>query len=83
MFNRRDSFAKFDLDTLLFAFYYKQGSYQQYLAAVELKKKNWMFHKKYHTWFRRADPNEPVVRVRLHFFIFNLNSNLFCHLGCP
>ena len=28
MFNRRDSFAKFDLDTLLFAFYYKQGSYQ-------------------------------------------------------
>ena len=58
MYNRRESFAKFDLDTLFFAFYYQQGTYQQYLAAVELKKKNWMFHKKYHTWFRKPDQIE-------------------------
>jgi CCR4-NOT transcriptional regulation complex NOT5 subunit len=25
------------------------------LAAVELKKKNWRFHKKYRTWFRKVD----------------------------
>lgn len=55
MYNRKDNFSKFDLDTLFFAFYYQQGTYQQYLAAMELKKKSWMFHKKYHTWFRKAE----------------------------
>jgi CCR4-NOT transcriptional regulation complex NOT5 subunit len=28
MFNRRDNFSKFDLDTLFFAFYFQQGTYQ-------------------------------------------------------
>lgn len=63
MYNRRDNFLKFDLDTLFFAFYYQQGTYQQYLAAVELKKLNWMFHKKYNTWFKRTESNEPVAAV--------------------
>jgi len=31
-------FEKYDLDTLFFIFYYQQGSYQQHLAAKELKK---------------------------------------------
>lgn len=62
LFNRRESFFKFDLETLFFAFYYEQGTYQQYLAAVELKRKDWMFHKKYHTWFRRAEAGESLVK---------------------
>lgn len=62
MYNRRESFTKFDIDTLFFAFYYQQGTYQQYLAAIELKRKNWMFHKKYHTWFRRAEPSEALAK---------------------
>ncbi|KAM0752785.1 hypothetical protein T439DRAFT_354268 [Meredithblackwellia eburnea MCA 4105] len=50
-------FAKFDVDTLFYIFYYCQGTYLQYLAASELKKQSWRFHKQYLTWFQRA--NEP------------------------
>lgn len=60
MFNRAANFSKFNLETLFFAFYHQQGTYQQYLAAVELKKKNWKFNKKFETWFKKAD-NGPNV----------------------
>ena len=52
-------FEKFDTDTLFFIFYYQQGTHQQYLAARELKKQSWRFHKKYMTWFQRHE--EPKV----------------------
>ncbi|KAI3798377.1 hypothetical protein L1987_33652 [Smallanthus sonchifolius] len=42
-------------DTLFFAFYYQQNTYQQYLAAKELKKQSWRYHKKYNTWFQRHE----------------------------
>ena len=58
LFSRKDNFAKFDLETLFFAFYYQQGTYQQYMAAVELKKKKWIFQKKFETWFKKADGKE-------------------------
>lgn len=49
-------FDKLNTDTLFLIFYYQQGTYQQYLAARELKKQSWRYHKKYMTWFqvRRA-----------------------------
>ncbi|SBS82659.1 CCR4-NOT transcription complex subunit 5, putative [Plasmodium ovale] len=53
-------FEKFHLDTLFFIFYYQPGTYQQHLAAKELKKKSWKYHKKYTTWFL---PYENNVRV--------------------
>lgn len=46
-------------DTLFFAFYYQQNTYQQYLAAKELKKLSWRYHRKYNTWFQRHE--EPKV----------------------
>ncbi|CAN1765409.1 CCR4-NOT transcription complex subunit 3 [Linum perenne] len=46
-------------DTLFFAFYYQQNTYQQYLAARELKKGSWRYHRKYNTWFQRHE--EPKV----------------------
>lgn len=46
-------FDKLTTDTLFFIFYYQQGTYQQYLAARELKKQSWRYHKKYMTWFQR------------------------------
>mmetsp|Transcript_17709 Transcript_17709/g.23336 ORF Transcript_17709/g.23336 Transcript_17709/m.23336 type:complete len:795 (-) Transcript_17709:268-2652(-) len=52
-------FEKFSTDTLFFIFYYQQGTYQQYLAARELKKQSWRYHKKYMTWFQRHE--EPKV----------------------
>lgn len=36
-----------------------QNTYQQYLAAKELKKQSWRYHRKYNTWFQRHD--EPKV----------------------
>jgi len=52
-------FEKLGTDALFYIFYYKQGSYQQYLAARELKKQSWRFHKKYMTWFQRHE--EPKI----------------------
>lgn len=56
LYNRTENFARFDLETLFFAFYYQQGTDQQYLAAVELKRKNWKFVKKFETWFKKVEP---------------------------
>lgn len=36
-----------------------QNTYQQYLAARELKRQSWRYHKQYSTWFQRHE--EPVV----------------------
>lgn len=45
-------------DALFFAFYYQQNTYQQYLAARELKRQSWRYHRKYNTWFQRhEEPN--------------------------
>lgn len=50
-------FKKYELDTLFFIFYHQQGTYQQYLAAKELKNKGWLYHKRFQSWFLRAgDP---------------------------
>jgi len=52
-------YDKAGIDCLFFIFYYSQGTYQQYLAAKELKKQSWRFHKKYSTWFQRHE--EPKI----------------------
>lgn len=59
LFEKPAVFEKLDVDTLFFIFYYQQGSYQQYLAARELKRRTWGYHKKYKTWFKRHE--EPQV----------------------
>jgi CCR4-NOT transcription complex subunit 3 len=59
MFDNPAVFEKLGTDCLFFIFYYAQGTYQQYLAARELKKQSWRFHKKFMTWFQRHE--EPKV----------------------
>ncbi|CAM9571361.1 unnamed protein product [Phaeothamnion confervicola] len=60
VFESPAAFEKFSTDTLFFIFYYQQqGTYQQYLAARELKRQSWRYHKKYMTWFQRHE--EPKV----------------------
>ncbi|EUD67508.1 hypothetical protein C922_02214 [Plasmodium inui San Antonio 1] len=54
-------FEKLPLDTLFFIFYYQPGTYQQHLAAKELKKKSWKYHKKYTTWFLPCDNNTRML----------------------
>ncbi|CAM8920223.1 unnamed protein product [Rhodiola kirilowii] len=46
-------------DILFFTFYYQQNTYQQYLAAKDLKKQSWRYHRKYNTWFQRHE--EPKL----------------------
>lgn len=59
IFDNPAVFEKLGTDALFFIFYYAQGTYQQYLAARELKKQSWRYHKKYMTWFQRHE--EPKV----------------------
>uniref|UniRef100_A0A7S0XJW1 CCR4-NOT transcription complex subunit 3 n=1 Tax=Erythrolobus madagascarensis TaxID=708628 RepID=A0A7S0XJW1_9RHOD len=59
VFETEAIFNRFVQDTLFFIFYYQPGKYHQYLAAKELKKQSWRFHKKYCTWFQRHD--EPRI----------------------
>eukprot|EP00268_Persea_americana_P006729 TRINITY_DN1241_c0_g3_i4.p1 TRINITY_DN1241_c0_g3~~TRINITY_DN1241_c0_g3_i4.p1 ORF type:complete len:912 (-),score=220.90 TRINITY_DN1241_c0_g3_i4:1250-3985(-) len=58
-FWERLSLEPLGTDTLFFAFYYQPNTYQQYLAARELKKQSWRYHRKYSTWFQRHE--EPKV----------------------
>eukprot|EP00577_Skeletonema_sp_RCC1716_P032981 CAMPEP_0113420808 /NCGR_PEP_ID=MMETSP0013_2-20120614/27536_1 /TAXON_ID=2843 ORGANISM="Skeletonema costatum, Strain 1716" /NCGR_SAMPLE_ID=MMETSP0013_2 /ASSEMBLY_ACC=CAM_ASM_000158 /LENGTH=626 /DNA_ID=CAMNT_0000308333 /DNA_START=104 /DNA_END=1984 /DNA_ORIENTATION=+ /assembly_acc=CAM_ASM_000158 len=59
IFDNPAVFEKLGTDALFFIFYYAQGTHQQYLAAKELKKQSWRYHKKYMTWFQRHE--EPTV----------------------
>eukprot|EP00920_Eleutheroschizon_duboscqi_P000505 GHVT01001421.1.p1 GENE.GHVT01001421.1~~GHVT01001421.1.p1 ORF type:complete len:612 (+),score=198.63 GHVT01001421.1:191-1837(+) len=57
-------FEKLEIGTLFFIFYYQPGTYTQYLAAKELKRQSWRFHKKYLTWFQRH--TEPKATTDLY-----------------
>ena len=52
---------RMETDTLFYIFYYKQGSYQQYLAAKALKNQSWRFHKQYQTWFQRHEEPKSIT----------------------
>lgn len=59
LFENSAMYQKFDTDTLFFIFYHQPGTLQQHLAAKELKRQSWRYHKKYLTWFQRHE--EPKV----------------------
>ncbi|KAF5107010.1 hypothetical protein DV453_003403 [Geotrichum candidum] len=60
MFNDSAVFSKMDVDTLFYIFYYRQNTYQQYLAARELKARSWRFHKRFLTWFQRHEEPKTI-----------------------
>jgi CCR4-NOT transcription complex subunit 3 len=53
--------GRIDTDTLFYIFYYRQGTYQQYLAAKSLKNQSWRFHKQYQTWFQRHEEPKTIT----------------------
>ncbi|KAF8043587.1 hypothetical protein BT93_A1802 [Corymbia citriodora subsp. variegata] len=73
-------------DSLFFAFYYQQNTYQQYLAAKELKKQSWRYHKKYNTWFQRHE--EPQIATDEYeqgtyvYFDFHVSNDDLKHGWC-
>ncbi len=48
-----------DPECLFFAFYFQPNTYQQFLAAHELKRQSWRFHRHHNAWFQRF--TEPTV----------------------
>ena len=48
---RSSLFERMDVECLFAIFYFLPNTYAQYLAARELKKQSWRYHKKYLTWF--------------------------------
>ncbi|KAK3937398.1 Not1 N-terminal domain, CCR4-Not complex component-domain-containing protein [Diplogelasinospora grovesii] len=61
IFDNPQLYSRIDPDTLFYVFYYKQGSYQQYLAAKALKDQSWRFHKQYQTWFQRHEEPKSIT----------------------
>mmetsp|Transcript_9050 Transcript_9050/g.29155 ORF Transcript_9050/g.29155 Transcript_9050/m.29155 type:complete len:672 (+) Transcript_9050:57-2072(+) len=55
-------FERLDADALFFSFYHQQGTPQQYLAARELKRANWLFHKKIRRLVRSTRGTESLQR---------------------
>lgn len=71
IFNDPTVYSKMELDTLFFAFYYQQGTYQQLLASKELKKQSWRYHKKYMTWFQRHDqPKQTTPEFEVGTYVY-------------
>ncbi|RRT60108.1 hypothetical protein BHE74_00027385, partial [Ensete ventricosum] len=68
-------------DALFFAFYY-----QQYLAARELKRQSWRFHKKFNTWFQRHEEpkvtNDNFERGNYVYFDFHIANDGSQHGWC-
>nr|KYP63772.1 CCR4-NOT transcription complex subunit 3 [Cajanus cajan] len=63
-----------------------QNTYQQYLAAKELKKQSWRYHRKYNTWFQRHE--EPKVATDEYeqgtyvYFDFHIANDDMQHGWC-
>jgi CCR4-NOT transcription complex subunit 3 len=55
IFDSPSLYEKLDAETLFFIFYNQPGSYQQHLAARELKRQAWRFHKQHSAWFQRHE----------------------------
>ncbi|KAJ7499261.1 Not1 N-terminal domain, CCR4-Not complex component-domain-containing protein [Mycena latifolia] len=54
-------YSQLDVETLFYVFYFLPGTYQQYLAAKELKRQSWRFHVKYLTWFQRHSEPQAIT----------------------
>ncbi|EMD41095.1 hypothetical protein CERSUDRAFT_111671 [Gelatoporia subvermispora B] len=59
--NTAGIFSQLDVETLFYVFYFHPGTYQQYLAAKELKRQSWRFHVKYLTWFQRHSEPQAIT----------------------
>lgn len=76
-------YARIDPDTLFYVFYYKQGSYQQYLAAKSLKDQSWRFHTQYQTWFQRHEEPKTITEEYEQgtYRFFDYESTWYVHLN--
>ena len=66
-------FEKLETEALFYAFYYQPGTYQQYLAARELKRQSWRYHKQHRAWFQVCPACILLFRQRLSLPAFSGN----------
>ena len=81
-------YGRIDTDTLFYIFYYRQGTYQQYLAAKSLKSQSWRFHKQYQTWFQRHEEPKTITEEYEQgtYRFFDYESTWYGHIVtwlCP
>ncbi len=62
-------YEKLDAETLFFIFYNQPGSYQQYLAARELKRQAWRFHKQHSAWFQVSVCAHTHTHAHMHTYM--------------
>jgi CCR4-NOT transcription complex subunit 3 len=53
-------FQRLSIETLVFIFYYLEGTRAQYMAAKALKMQNWRFHTGYGMWFQRHEEPDAI-----------------------
>lgn len=58
---------KLPIDAIVFMFYYREGTYAQFLASQELKRQSWRFHKKFGVWFKRVDGGVKAVNPAFEY----------------
>ena len=79
-----DFLRKFDLSTLFFIFYFSPGSSQQYFAAQELKRRDWIYNTKLQKWFHRlAEPTEKTQTYEVAKFEYFDYSETWCIRQSP
>ncbi|CAG9466138.1 unnamed protein product [Pedinophyceae sp. YPF-701] len=54
-------YERVDPELLFLAFYLMPGTYQQHLAAKQLKKQSWRYHKQHQSWFQRHDAPRSIT----------------------
>ena len=64
-------FMKLPLDALIVIFYYREGTYAQFLASQELKRQNWRFHKKFGIWFKRVEGGIRTINPAFEYGAYN------------
>ena len=67
---RRDDISlmgQLPFDALQLIFYYREGTHSQFLAAQELKRRSWRFHKKFGIWMQRASETVKVSNQAFEF----------------
>ena len=76
-------YEKLEIEALFFAFYFKPGSVQQYLAANELKRNTWRFNRKYNSWFQRQKEPRLVSNEREQGSVVYFDHNVLHEDGRP
>ena len=62
---------KMSLDSLFFVFWTQPGTYQQFLAARELRRRQWRWHSGYEVWMtRHEDPSVTTPEFEVGSYVY-------------